>query len=189
MEKNITQWVNDFGDSLFDWAYYKTSKRELAEDLVQETFLAAVENVSKFREESSPKTWLFTILNNKIINHYKKSARQEVLMGNPESIEAKGFTDSFFDSTGSWNPNYQHMILTEDKNLLDDEDFNKIMAICLDHLPTNWRKAISYKYLIDKHPKDICQELKITLSNYWQVIHRAKLMLKKCIEINYYKLA
>lgn len=189
MKQQISNWVNEYGDALFDWAYYKTSKRELAEDLVQETFLAAVENVSKFREESSPKTWLFTILNNKIINHYRKNAKQDIVVEIPESSKAKEFTDSFFDENGSWNANYQHMSLTEEKHLLDDDDFNKVMAMCMDHLPDNWRKAVSYKYLIDKNPKDICQELKITLSNYWQVIHRAKLMLKKCIEINYYKLA
>ena len=41
------------------------------------------------------------------------------------------------------------------------------------------------KYLTDKNADEICQELEITLSNYWQVVHRAKLLLKKCLEMKW----
>ena len=57
---NITSWVEEYGDELYSWAYYKTSSNEIAEDLVQETFLSAHKNIASFKQESNPKTWLFT---------------------------------------------------------------------------------------------------------------------------------
>jgi DNA-directed RNA polymerase specialized sigma24 family protein len=54
--KDIKNWVSEFTDELYKWAYYKTSSSTMAEDLVQDTFLAAAEKMSSFRGDSSPKT-------------------------------------------------------------------------------------------------------------------------------------
>ncbi len=62
----ISDWVKQYSDDLYNWAYYKISKKELAEDLVQETFFSALKSIHNFKENSSAKTWLFSILNNKI---------------------------------------------------------------------------------------------------------------------------
>ena len=61
----IENWVNEYSEALFSWAFYKTSSRETAEDLVQDTFLAAYNKIDSFKGKSQPKTWLFSILNNK----------------------------------------------------------------------------------------------------------------------------
>jgi RNA polymerase sigma-70 factor (ECF subfamily) len=53
---------------------------------------------------------------------------------------------------------------------------------CISNLPEKWNLAISYKYFSNQKTEVICQELGITTSNYWQIIHRAKLLLKKCVE-------
>lgn len=182
---DIESWVLEYGDALFDWAYYKTSKREIAEDLVQDTFLAALQKGNKFRGESSPKSWLLKILNNKIIDYYRKSASQATVFTAQFENKAYSITESFFDHNDNWKATPES-IWEADFQLLDDEDFNRVMAICLDDLPENWRNAISFKYLFSKEPKEICQELGVTMSNYWQVIHRAKLLLKKCLEVKYF---
>ncbi|MCA9381705.1 sigma-70 family RNA polymerase sigma factor, partial [Candidatus Dojkabacteria bacterium] len=59
-------------DSLFKFALHKTSNREKAKDIVSESFLKAFENIEKFNEQSSFKTWLYSIANNLIIDSYKK---------------------------------------------------------------------------------------------------------------------
>ena len=75
VEKEIvSKWVGEYGDDLYSWAFYKTSSRETAQDLIQETFLSAFKSYKKFKYESQPKTWLFKILNNQIIDYYRKSA-------------------------------------------------------------------------------------------------------------------
>lgn len=186
-ETEFDKWITDFSDDLFSWAFYKVSKKELAEDLVQETFLAAYKSLNKFKGNSSPKTWLFSILNNKIIDHYRKAAKQEITIDTSESHQMFATTESFFDEKGNWSEIGKNASWGNDVHLLDDEDFNRIMSMCMEHLPENWNKAVSFKYILEKEAQEICQELNITLSNYWQVIHRAKLMLKKCLEINYFK--
>ena len=62
-EKRIADWVNQFTADLLSWASRKVPDTELAKDLVQDTFLVASEKINSFKGESSPKTWLFAILN------------------------------------------------------------------------------------------------------------------------------
>lgn len=180
--KTIKDWVIAYSDTLYTWALNKTSSVETAEDLVQETFLAAFVSFDKFLNRSNPKTWLFSILNNKIIDHYRKKTTISESIEQTAEQQAIRFTDSIFDTNGKWNSNESHPIWDNEKHLLDDVEFNEIMKFCMGNLPEKWRIAISSKYLLEKTPDEICQELGLTTTNYWQVIHRAKLLLKKCIE-------
>jgi RNA polymerase sigma-70 factor (ECF subfamily) len=174
--KIFNEWVTQYSDKMYSWAYHKTSNKELAEDLVQETFLSAFKSFDNFKKESTPKTWLFTILNNKIIDYYRKSSRSkqvEVL-----SIEQ---SDNLFDSNNNWlDKNYLNW--GDELHLLDNTEFINILKNCIAHLPFNWRVAIESKYQSNRKANEICKELNITPSNYWQVIHRAKLQLRICIE-------
>lgn len=68
-QESISQWLKDYGDDLYSWAYFKTSSKETAEDLVQDTIVSAFKAFDKFKPGSNPKTWLTTILNNKIIDY------------------------------------------------------------------------------------------------------------------------
>ena len=54
-------------------------------------------------------------------------------------------------------------------------------------LPTSWFAAINLKYLEEKKGEIICQELQITPTNFWQILHRAKLQLRKCLEVHWFK--
>lgn len=179
--ENFNSWVKKYTKDLYDWAYYKTSSPETAEDLVQDTFLAATEKLSSFKKESSAKTWLFSILNHKIIDYFRKKVKS------PEKID-DGFMTNYFDEDGQWRQNkqpkdWQH----DDKHPLDDDDFQNVLKNCLDKLPEKWNICIKYKYLTDKKGDEICQELELSPTNYWQIIHRAKLELRNCIEKNWYK--
>lgn len=181
-QKTIKDWVIAHSDTLYTWALSKTSSIEIAEDLVQETFLAATVSYDKFQNKSNPKTWLFSILNNKIIDHYRKKANTPNSLDQITELQANQFTNSLFDENGKWNPSEMNSIWDDEKHLLDDVDFNEIMKFCMGDLPEKWRIAISSKYLLERTAEEICQELEVSTTNYWQVIHRAKLLLKKCIE-------
>ena len=91
-----------------------------------------------------------------------------------------------FDENGSWQPNHVpkdwHQ---EDEHLLDNEDFKKVLKDCLDALPENWNTCVKLKYIVNKSGEEICQELGIAPTNYWQIIHRAKLQLRQCIDRNW----
>lgn len=176
----ISKWVSLYTEDMFKWALRKTSSAEISEDLVQDTFMAATEKISSFKGDSAPKTWLFSILNNKIVDYYRKKVKQAVPL--EDSV-----LSSVFDKTESWvNKRMPRDWSDDDGHLLDEEDFQKVLKHCLDALPEKWNLCVKLKYLTDKDGQEICQELNLTASNFWQIIHRAKLQLRDCIERNWF---
>lgn len=185
MNKIIEGWFHKYSDALFSWAYHKTSSREASEDLVQDTFLAAVRAYDGFQNNSNPKTWLFAILNNKIIDFYRKKAKSFALNSSKAEQMFINQTDSFFDSDQNWTLKKDTLLWEEEHHILDNEDFRKTLNTCMKALPENWRLAMLSKYILNKTANEICQEIKITQSNYWQIVHRSKLLLRNCIESNW----
>jgi len=186
----IKEWVSLYSDDLYRWALYKTSEQEVAQDLVQETFLSAFKSIDKFQGKSQPKTWLFSIMNNKIMDYHRKRFRSATI--NQSRLNSKSenrdVLENFFDSEGGWkrdkSPNdWQEL----EGHLLDNPEFTKVLSGCMKKLPHHWDSAIQLKYLEEKDSSEICQELDITPSNYWQILHRAKLQLRMCIEKNWFK--
>lgn len=178
-------WVNQFSDALYSWALYKTSSKEIAEDLVQDTFMSAYHKIDSFKGNSEPKTWLFSILNNKIIDFYRKNAKvkkHEFRLSEKAGFQLSG---DLFNEANNWKSREIDPIWDEEEELLDNPDFNGVLSNCLDNLPSKWKTAITSKYLTDEKTFKICQDLEITVSNYWQIVHRAKLLLKECLEDNW----
>lgn len=182
IQNTLSDWVNQYGDDLFMRAYYKTSDKETAEDLVQDTFMAALKSYGSFKGNSNPKTWLFSILNNKIVDYYRKQARSFVKFETDAEEKVFRETEELFDSNDRWIEKAPYSTWDSDSDLLSDPDFRGVMDRCMDDLPHNWKSILLSKYLLGKKGKEICKDLSITASNYWQILHRSKLMMKKCIE-------
>src|SRR5258708_34215440 len=81
-------WVQLYSDNMYSWAFYKTRSKETAEDLVQDSFLAAFQSFAAFEGKSNPKTWLFAILNNKISDDYRKNFRNRTVTEQRQSEHA-----------------------------------------------------------------------------------------------------
>ena len=180
MNKAIENSINQYSNALYKRAYFKTSNKEAAEDIVQETFIAALKNVEKFKGNSSVKTWLMSILNFKVADYFRKKYKNNEL-----SIGDNTVSEQLFDKNGAWG---EHSALTaweEEPNLLDRPEFNTALSSCLDHLPEKSRIAVRFKYIDNKKGEEICKELGISPTNYWQLLHRAKLQLRKCLDGTY----
>lgn len=178
--KTIQHWVDQYADALYSWAVHKVNDTHLGEDLVQETFLAAFKSYDRFEGKSHPKTWLFSILNRKIIDYYRKKASQERLNPTNDNPHA------FFDTHGNWQANGFEDLWTADEHLLDSLDFQEVFQRCMNHLSASKKAVLEAKYLVGKKAEDICKELEITPSNYWQLLHRGKLSLKNCLETHWF---
>ncbi len=181
----IKLWVEEYTDTLYSWAFYKVSDKQTAEDLVQETFLAACKYYKKFQGKSKPKTWLFSILNNKIIDYYRKKSRTPINTESHFGKEDGSIIEETFDGQGYWKEHKkptQWDIDNEETHLLDNGEFKDLLQHCMTKLPPLWASAVQLKYLQEKDGKNIGQELGISTSNYWQIIHRAKLSLRECLE-------
>lgn len=183
----LRSWVDLYSDKMFSWAFYKIGNKEQAEDLVQDSFLAAFQSIQTFEGKSDPKTWLFGILNNKIADYFRKAYKSPII---PESTlnSESGDLNKYFDEEGSWRKEHRPMEWSFDNlHLLDNTEFTKALNGCLGKLPTQWYAAIQLKYIANKNGEIICQELQITPTNFWQILHRAKLQLRKCLEIHWFK--
>ena len=178
----ISSWVELYSDSLFSWAFHKTLHKETAEDLVQECFISALNSFATYENKSNPKTWLFSILNHKISDHFRRIVRRPIIHHN-------AFNESFFDHQENWKFDRKPQPWSDDSvSLLDDPEFIQIWESCLKRLPENWLAVIQLKYLNQENSSSICQELDISKTNYWQMIHRAKLQLRTCLEKNWINL-
>ncbi len=177
----ISEWVNLYTDSMFSYALFRTSSKETAEDLVQETFMAAIQGFEKYEGLSNPKTWLFSILNHKIIDYHRNNYRHQDIFENRDK-------DWFFNDKEKWKTEERPGDwIGANENLLDDEGFNDVLQKCLKNLPSSWFSIIQLKYMQGKKAEQICQELSISNTNLWQILHRAKLQLRKCIETGWFK--
>lgn len=178
-----SKWVETYADSLFNYAIVRTGEREVARDLVQETFLSALESIKNFRGESSEKTWLFSILKNKVIDYYRKKGSEKTVPASSAAGEEN--EDFFFDDTGHW----RSKVLPTDWGAVHDEtrekEFLEILRKCLARLTAQCRGVFTMKYMEEMESDEVCKELAISSSNYWVIIHRAKLQLRHCLEKNW----
>lgn len=179
-EQILTQWMQAYMREMIHWAKNRLPSLEVAEDLVQDTFLVAFQKMDGFEERSQPKTWLFSILKNKIADHFRASFK----------LETRPLNDHlFFDENDTWKNDQwpSEWQFGNDDNLLDNLEFKSVLDDCQEKLPTNWYQALMLKYFSEKNPSEICKEMGITQTNYWQLVHRAKLQLRKCLEINWFR--
>ncbi len=179
-KETIIDLVKTHTKELYAFTMAKVGQKEIAEDIVQETFLSAFQSYDNFQNKSSAKTWLFSILKHKIADHFRLQYKR----GNEVSPD---IIEKFFDENHRWKPEYRPKQWTEVDHLLDDPAFSKTLSDCLKALPDKWSSAIQLKYLEETESKEICSQLEITTSNFWQIIHRAKLQLRNCLDIKWFK--
>jgi len=184
----VSEWVNLYSDDLYNWALNKTSDSAVAEDIVQDTFIAAYTGLEKFRAESNPKTWLLSILKNKIIDYHRKNFKEMTLSESDIANEqGSDFMDNFFNKNGEWKQEAMPHEWGDDINLLDNPSFIEILQFCLSELPRLWGSALRLKYLENSPGQKICQDLDISPTNFWQILHRSKLQLRACLNNNWFE--
>ena len=181
---NPHQWVATHADYLYAFAITRLNDEEQAKDLVQETFLAALERIGSFEGKASERTWLTAILKNKIIDVYRKNSSRLKIT---RVIDAEREQEDFFDAeTGHWTIEHgPREFGIEDKDHLVNKEFESILQKCLQKLPVLWRAVFTMKHIDDEPADVICAELKVSASNFWVITHRTKLNLRACLQKNW----
>lgn len=175
-------WVDQHGDYLYNYAYSRLQSKELAEDLVQETFISALKALNKFEGRSSEITWLVSILKRKIIDHFRKASTQKEVTQTEYSPP--------FREEGTWEGHWlaergPKQWPDDLKNPTRQHEFRKILEYCLSILPDRWKAVFVLKFMEEVNSEEICKELGCTPSNYWVILHRTRLKLRECIEIKW----
>ncbi len=178
-----SSWVKNYGDYLLSLALMKTGNREVAEDLVQDTFLSAIRNKDSFRGASSEKTWLVTILKNKITDYYRK---KDVLRNTDSYLSETedAFNNAFFEENGHWKTSSAPAEWNTDTKI-NQSEFQRILQFCLSKLPPKLLPVFVAKFLDEQESDEICKEQEISSSNYWVIVHRAKVLMRACLETNW----
>lgn len=178
-------WVDNYGDYLYAYALSRVSSPELAQDFVQDTFLSALKSIESFKGKSDIKTWLTSILKNKIIDHYRKEAKKA-----QTNLTDKSNQNSMFRQEepfkGHWKEEAKPGILefNPDKAFETDE-FQKILEWCMSFLPKKWAIVFAMKMIEEYKTEEICKETGISSSNFWVMMHRARLKMRDCIKKNW----
>jgi len=178
---NPHHWVELYADYLYTYAVIRISDEELARDLVQETFLAALEKRDSFKGASSERTWLTAILKHKVIDVYRKKS------SSMQKVETTFMEEDFFDANdGHWNvPQRPRLFGVEEGDPLANKEFTSILQQCMKKLPALWLSVFTMKHMDEATTEIICKELKVTASNFWVIIHRTKVNLRACLQKNW----
>ena len=176
------QWPARFGDELYRFALSRVSDAEMAEELVQETFLSALDGLATFRAEASERTWLFVILRRKIIDHYRRQARVSHIgldqLSDGEATDA-GF---FVPENGHWTAQQAPASWLNADAALEQQELHEILKRCQQRLPPQQEAVFAMRFVEELSAEEICQELGLSSANYWVIVHRAKLQLRRCLE-------
>lgn len=176
------KWVKLYADYLFHYAVIRVDNHDLAKDLVQETFFSGLKGQNNFRGQASERTWLISILKRKIIDHYRKinSAKGK------KEVRVNFYTDG--DNKGSWIEERVPVSWgnSAEKNI-ENQELKLALDGCITNLPEKYRTVFLLKTVQNYETEEICNELGITASNLWVIIHRARQQLRRCIEDNWYK--
>ena len=176
-------WLDEYGDDLYRYALMRVRDAAIAEDLVQETFLAALKARANFEQRSSQKTWLIGILKHKIIDYFRKDSR-ESLMENTSALDRE-LTESYFDQHGHWK-----MALAAwpapDK-ALEESQFWVVLQECIDQLPKRMAAAFLLREIDGLSNEEICKVLDIsTTNNLWVTLSRTRVRMRQCLETRWF---
>lgn len=179
-----SQWLDLHGDALFRFAIMRVSDQIAAEDLVQDTFVAALKAKERFAGKSSERTWLTGILKHKILDYYRKSGRE--ISESTLSKEEDFSLDVLFRENGSWKIPPRDWESTPEKSVINAQ-LGEFIQFCIEQLPDVHRKLFIMREIDDLSTEEICKELDLSQTNLWVTMHRCRARLRKCIETSWFK--
>lgn len=176
------RWLADHGRALFKYAYSRVHDTDAAEEIVQETLLAAWRGRGGFAGKSSERTWLIGILKHRIADHWRSVRRHR---RTTKSLEALGVVDKHEGL--SQQANEHHGTNTPSSWLrpdvgLEQRQFWRIIADCIAALPPSQARAFRLCELDGLETAEICQILDIAPSNLWVMLHRARVRMREQLE-------
>jgi len=180
---NPETWVDQYGDYLYRFALSRVRDPSVAEDLVQETFLAALGSIKSFAKRSSPKTWLTGILKHKIIDYFRRKAKEPSGKDVETAVQA---LEGLFDAKGHWREGPAEWAANP-QDLYEKQEFMKVLNDCLSELSSRLASVFILREIIGETTEEICKALDITATNCWVMLYRARMYLRRCLEVSWFK--
>ncbi len=158
-----------------------------AEDAVQETLMAAIQGASGFAGQSSVRTWLIGILKHKVIDHLRRISREKPLTVATRPVEETDISDfdALFVADGHWAE--APCAWSNPDQSLQQSRFFEAMERCLKGLPDATARAFMMREVMGIETDEICKELRISASNCWVMLYRARMSLRLCLEQTWFQ--
>ncbi len=181
-EPDLQQSLQQIRPTLLRFAMLQLRNEAAAEDVVQETLLAALEGKSAFSGRSQLKTWAVSILRNKIVDHLRRGSRE----GSLPQVDEYGDEDfdALFDGTGHWQEPPGDW--GDPAKVLEQHGFYDVLELCMKALPENIARVFTMKEVLGFETEEICKELKMSSSNCWVVLYRARMRLRECLQLKWF---
>ena len=179
--------LNALRPDLLRFARLQLRDAGAAEDAVQETLLAALAGSQQFGNRSSYKTWLISILRNKIIDIIRSQAREVPTssLASDEDGDA-ALSETLFEPDGHWREQARPGRWADPEASFEQQQFWHVFEACLDHLPVKSARVFMMREILGLETDEICKETGISSSNCWVVLHRARLALRTCLESSWF---
>ena len=170
-------WLAAHGDALYRFARLRLGTRELAEDFVQDTFLAALASRNRFQGRSSTRTWLLAILRRKIVDHYRRSRSVR------DSTDPDPAAQRYFRIDGHW---LGAVTVEDTPDLLADEEFRVVLDDCLNRLPPALAEAFVLREREGMDVEAVREVLALSAGGLRVRLHRARLLLRDCLATRWF---
>lgn len=178
-------WVDEHGDVLYRYALARLRNPERAEDVVQETFLAALQARESYGGRSTERTWLVGILRHKIIDQIRRQWREQPVTELESAHTPDQALDELFDARGMWLRD-RPQPWSNPPQAPENKEFWIAFRQCMDHLPGRLGDAFALREMEESSSEEVCQILGITPTNLWAMLHRARVRLRQCLEKNWF---
>ncbi len=174
--------LNRIRPTLMRFAVLQLRDEQSAEDAVQDTLLAALEGRERFSGRSQLKTWVVSILRNKIVDRIRQRSREAPL---PEvsDNEAEDF-DSLFEADGHWADKPADW--GDPAKSFEQGRFFEVLELCMKALPENLSRVFLMREVLEMETEEICKELAMSSSNCWVVLYRARMRLRECLQLKWF---
>jgi len=176
------RWLDEHGAALYKYALVHTRDEHRAEEAVQETLLAALQALDRFTGRASVRTWLIGILKHKIMDMFRRDAR-EVALDEPDEVVEEAAMEDNFAPDGHWSTRLADW--GDPVRALESSQFMAILQRCLDALPPRLARLFLLREVMEEDSENICKELAITPTNLWTMLHRSRLGLRQCLDRNW----
>lgn len=174
--------LNRLRPTLMRFAVLQLRDEQSAEDAVQDTMLAALQGREKFSGRAQLKTWLVSILKNKIVDRIRQRSREAPL---PEIDEDENDEfDALFVPNGHWQE--KPTAWGNPEASLQQSRFYDVMELCMKALPENLARVFTMREILEMETEEICKELQISTSNCWVVLYRARMRLRECLQLKWF---
>lgn len=179
------RWIEEHGDSLYRFALARVRNADVAEDLVQETFLAALQGTQRESGPTAERRWMIGIMKHKIVDYFRRTSREA-----PHCLDQldEPSADEDFLPDGHWKPETAAVRGWPDRpdGLLERKEFWEAFAACVEKLPSRTAQVFTLREIDELKTDEICRLLNLTPTNLGVILYRARKQLRNCLTGRYF---